>query len=149
MAGVLSRSKSLKLFLLRVILDYSIIFGLNSSKEIGIHSTVLSISKSLRTNNWKFSILLFSIYGFQPSFQVSQRWFKSKYMISVAGISCYTGLCLKHSDPFTVLLRVIQWWKNSSSIVIMIFFVFPLIHNFCARWLYLCLELKVVNDGLL
>ena len=88
MAGVLSRSKSLKLFLLRVILDYSIIFGLNSSKEIGIHSTVLSISKSLRTNNWKFSILLFSIYGFQPSFQVSQRWFKSKYMISVAGISC-------------------------------------------------------------
>jgi hypothetical protein len=146
MACVLGRSKSLKLFVLCVILDYSFIFWLDSSKEIGIHSTVLSISKSLRTNNRKLSILLFAIYGFQPSFQVSQRWFKSKYMISVAWISCYTGLCLKHPDPFTVLFWVIQWWK---SIVIMIFFVFPLIHNFCAGWFYLCLELKVVNDGLL
>ncbi len=72
-------------------------------------------------------------------------------MISVAGISSGSWLCLKHSNTIIVLLGVIQRWKDSSIIIMILFCLFfsLFIYNF-GRWrFYLCLKLKVVEYGLL
>ncbi len=72
-------------------------------------------------------------------------------MICVARICSGPGLCLKHSDTFTVLLWVIQWWKDREIIIMILFCLFfsLFIYSFGSGWFDLCLKLKVVDYRLL